>query len=99
MLNSFITRDFDGVYYVDYFYSATMSMDFGEIVKYIEKLADIYKNSLLKENSKLDILISKRGWFRDKFNVFLKRLKSEEFFSYFEKNDEEKAIISNMPYL
>jgi hypothetical protein len=66
-INSMVTEDFDGLYYVDYFnvHPDDFDEEWDVLLEYLEKLRGIIKNLAHKNNPSIKV---KHSWLRTKFN-------------------------------
>jgi hypothetical protein len=73
-----VTRDFDGLYYVDYFnvYPDDFNKDLYELRKYLESLRNLVKGLA---NTKDPSLKVKHSWLRTKFNDMIEPLEKSGF--------------------
>lgn len=77
-ISSLVTRDFDGLYYVDYFnvHPADFNEDWDDVREYLESLRNLVKGLANKKDPSLKV---KHSWLRTKFNDMIEPLAKSGF--------------------
>ncbi len=83
-LESILKKDFDGLYYLDYFFDVQSDIDDGNFQEYYNRLRRIIVEGLSSKDESIKIKFS---WMREKYNVFVKRATSRKSLKLLKDNN------------
>lgn len=88
-LESLLKKDFDGLYYLDYFFDIQSDIDEEHYIQYFNRLKKIILDGLSTKNEGIKV---KYSWMREKYNLFVKRATSRKTLNALKEHSEYELL-------
>jgi hypothetical protein len=88
-LEGILKKDFDGLYYLDYFFDVQSDIDDGNFQEYYNRLRSIIVAGLSSKDESIKVKFS---WMSEKYNIFVKRATSRRSLKLLKDNKDFELL-------